>query len=186
MSLINGYMYRLVMRQGLSARVPTMQQGELGWDIDTSTLRVGNDTSIPFKVPTTGSKGVFDFSTADKFIMPGGIAFEMGGKIDGVTISKLNQSNGLMVRRGDDNFGSTKIISGDNTVLIDNGDGAQTKDMDIRVNIDLVAAAARPQFTAADEPPVNPKVNDWWFQTNIGVMYQRISDGINEVWFDVS
>lgn len=132
--LLDGYVVHVVARYGLAANVPTLRMGEFGFDTDTKTLRVGDDTSAPTKVMTTKSTGSFDFSTVTQITLPGGTLVTNDGKVDGVDISTLNQSNGLLVRTGSGTFNNTTMVSGDGTLLITNPTGVLAGGIDIRLN----------------------------------------------------
>lgn len=55
-------MYVIVSRYGLTADVPTLPIGVIGYDTDTKTLRVGDGTSSPPRIITDKSSGEFDLS----------------------------------------------------------------------------------------------------------------------------
>jgi hypothetical protein len=132
--LLDGYVVHVVARYGLSANVPTLRVGEFGYDTDTKTMRIGDDTSSPPKIMTTKSTGTFDFSSVTTITLPGGTQATSDGKVDGVDISSLNQNNGLLVRTGNGTFGNTQMISGDSTLLITNSTGVLAGGIDIRLN----------------------------------------------------
>jgi hypothetical protein len=132
--LLDGYLVHVVARYGLEANVPTLLTGEFGYDTDTKTLRVGDDTSSPSRLMTTKSTGSFDFSTVTQITLPGGTPVTSDGKVDGVDISSLNQSNGLLVRTGSGTFNNTTMVSGDNTILITNPTGVLAGGIDVRLN----------------------------------------------------
>lgn len=138
MSLIAGHIYRVVARQGLAADVPTLLTGEIGWDTDTKTFRVGDLTADPPKVMSTKSTGPFAFPSVSQFAI-GGVTIQ-DGKVDGVSIAALNQFNGFLVRKGTNLFGTVVLTSGDNTLSIFHPYG-DTADPDLRVNIDALPDA---------------------------------------------
>jgi Major tropism determinant N-terminal domain len=117
------YLTKLIARTGLAAAIPVLDRGELGYDTDTKTLRVGDGSAVPLKVLTTGSTSVYDFSTAD--VTYGDIKLKtIAGKVGGVTINKLNATDGLLARFGPDGIHSTVIMSGDSSLTITGGDGS--------------------------------------------------------------
>lgn len=136
-ALIQGYSFKLVARLGLAANVPTLVEGEIGFDTDMKVFRVGDDTSTPPRVPTTKSLGAFDFSLSDYFKFKE-IQLPDGGTVDGVDISKINVSNGFLVRKANNDFQSVSFASGDGTIQITNGSGIGGN-VDLRVSPDLLA-----------------------------------------------
>lgn len=137
MALADGYLFHVVARLGVEADVPALIMGEFGFDTDTQTLRVGNDTSRPVKVPTDRSTSEFDFTRASKFTLPGGIVFDKTkpGAVNGVNLAQFNQGNGLLVRRGDNTFGATVLRSSDQSLIVIGGGGSQGT-IDLRINPD--------------------------------------------------
>ena len=133
-SLVDGYVMRLVARYGLSTNVPTLAVGEIGYDTDKKVLRVGDDTSTPPRVMTDKSLGSFNFASVTSITLPGDVVVA-DGKVDGVDISSLNVSDGLLVRRGSGNFATVAFVSGDETILITNPSGQISGEpIDIRLN----------------------------------------------------
>lgn len=61
---------KIQMRRGNASAVPALDVGELGWDVDTKTMRVGDGTGAPTRLPTTKSTGAFDFSSVSYFQLP--------------------------------------------------------------------------------------------------------------------
>lgn len=139
MSLIDGYSFRIVARLGLAEDIGTAQMipGEIGFDTDMKVFRIGDDTPTPVRVPTTKSLGDFDFTTAGLFTF-NNIALANNGTIDGVDPSKLNISNGFIVRRGNNDFHQISFLSGDSSLQIVNGNGV-AGNVDIRIHPDILA-----------------------------------------------
>ena len=137
MALADGYLFHVVARLGVEADVPALIMGEFGFDTDTQTLRVGNDTPRPTKIPTDRSTTEFDFTRASKFTLPGGIVFDKAkpGAVGGINLTQFNQANGLLVRRGDNTFGSTVLRSSDQSLIVIGGGGTQGT-IDLRINPD--------------------------------------------------
>ena len=123
---------RIVVRYGLEANIPSLHLGELGMDTDTLTLRLGRDTPNPLKIMTTGSTGVFDFSTVEKIILPN-IEFAEGAGIGGVDFESLAADDGIVISLGSGQFRQCAISSSDGSVIITNPRG-QSGDIDIRVS----------------------------------------------------
>ncbi len=61
---------KIQFRRGNATAAPSLDIGEPGYDIDTKTLRVGDGTTSPPRVPTTKSAGSFDFSAVTDFRVP--------------------------------------------------------------------------------------------------------------------
>lgn len=113
---------RIVVRIGMSAEIPPLQIGEMGWDIDKRRLRVGDGTTTPPMLMTDKSVGPFKFDFIDYVEFPQ-INMLPDGTVDGVDISDLNQTNGYLVRRGNNLWASRTFINDDGYVKIVNPDG---------------------------------------------------------------
>ena len=193
-NLIDGYVYKIVARLGLAADVPTLQDGEIGWDRDVKTFRVGDDTASPTRIMTTKSTGIFDFSSVT-YARFSRIDMVPGGTVDGVDVSTLNQANGFLVRTGAGVFNNRKVISGDGSVSIVNGDGL-SGDLDIRVSEPTIEELTPPKFFVSNTPPVDAKVGDHWHDSDgsdgvsgnddDGPVYIRDSNGVTEFWTQIS
>lgn len=131
-----GYPYKIIARYGVSTDIPTLERGEIGWDIDTLTFRVGDDTSQPTKIPTTKSIGAYTFANAD-FVFKN-VDVTAGGKIGGCKISTMNLSNGFVVRKANGEFQNVEFMSGDGTINIVNPTGVNGN-VDIRLSPALAA-----------------------------------------------
>lgn len=123
---------RVIVRLGVEADVPSLQFGELGMDIDTLTMRIGDDTPDPPKILTTKSTGDFDFSSSGTITF-NNVVFASGGGIGGVDIESLYTETGIVVSIGGGQFRQTTITSSDNSVVITNGDG-QSGLIDLKVS----------------------------------------------------
>lgn len=131
---------RIVVRQGLAAQIPALIMGELGWDIDTFTLRVGDDTDDPVKIMTTKSRGIFDFRSATKVYLPDTEIDNLAG----IDLSGLYAEPGIMVSTGDpNNFKHVSIYSSDSSVIITNGDGQTGDKIDLRVSTESISEALK-------------------------------------------
>lgn len=135
-SLLSGYTFKIVARIGLAADVPALVPGEVGYDTDMRTLRVGDDTSTPPRIPTTKAVGDFDFSVYGGTFKFANITLPNNGTVDGVDVSRLNTSNGLLVRKANNSFDSRTIVCGDNSLAITNGDGV-AGNIDVRLDPNL-------------------------------------------------
>lgn len=136
-SLLAGYSFRLVTRLGNAADVPRLLPGEVGYDVDVKTLRVGDDSSTPPRIPTTKSTGTFDFSSSGAWTFSS-IAMAANGTVDGVDISDLNAASGIMVRKTDNVWGHVSLVTGDNSLQITNPDGT-AGNIDIRIHPAIMA-----------------------------------------------
>lgn len=126
---------RIIVRMGLSADIPALKDAELGWDIDTKTLRIGNESPNPHKVMTTGSTGtfVFPFVTV-KF---GSLEAD---DINGVDFNSLTSDEGVLVSLGNGSFAGRAFTSNDGSVLITNGNG-QNGNIDLSVSTETISGA---------------------------------------------
>lgn len=131
-SLINGLTFNIVARYGLSSDVPTLITGELGYDTDTKVGRIGDDTPEPPKVLTEKTVGEFAFKDLTSLTLCG-LTFQ-DGKINGIDLSGLNTSNGLLTRKGSGKFGTSVLRSGDQSLTVTGGNGNGVN-IDIRVNM---------------------------------------------------
>ena len=192
--LIGGYLYKVCATTGLAAEVPTLILGQIGWDTDTKTFRVGDDTTTPPRIPTTKSTGSFNFETAD-FFRFSAIQMVNGGRVDGVDISTMNQSDGFVTRRADGQFENRILTSGDDTLSIVYPDGLDGNP-DLRVSEALIASLTPPTFWVTPTEPQDARVGDFWLDTDgpddipgntdDGVVYIRCSDGNTEYWTQIS
>lgn len=130
---------RIIVRLGMEAAIPSLHFGELSMDIDTKTLRLGDDTSIPLKIMGTKSTGDFDFSSTGTVTF-NNIDFAAGGGIGGVSFDQLNAAPGIVISLGGGDFRQTNIVSSDGSVIVSNGDG-QAGNIDVRVSSESIANA---------------------------------------------
>lgn len=123
MAVVNGYIYRVVARQGLAQHVPALITGEIGWDTDTKTFRVGDMSADPPRVMSTKSTGVFQFPSVTE-MLAGGVTLK-NGKVDGANLKQLSVlGQGLLMRMANGDFRSVRFASSDNSILVLNGDGS--------------------------------------------------------------
>lgn len=136
---------RIILRMGNEIDVPALKEAELGWDIDTRTMRVGNETDNPWKVLTTGSTGVFDFSKAE--VIFGKTNIE---DLNGLDLSSLDGSPGILVRTATSGiFTSTEIVSTDGSVNIQNGNGLNGP-IDISIDQSSIENAIKPIIASSN------------------------------------
>ena len=129
---------RVIVRYGLEEDTPALKMAELGWDTDTWTMRVGDDTPYPAKIMTTKSTGIFDFRSATKVYLPD-TSF---GSIEGIDLSTLSDGEGFIVSTGDpENFKIVTFTSSDSSVIIENADGQDGYTVDIRVSTSSISDA---------------------------------------------
>lgn len=193
-NMIDGYIYKIIARLGLAADVPTLEDGEIGWDRDTKTFRVGDASASPPRVMTTKSTGIFDYANLTYARYPR-IELPPGGTVDGVDVSTLNQANGFLVRTGAGVFNNRQVVSGNGTISIVNGTGLGG-DLDLRVSDTLIASLTPPTFFVSNTPPASPRIGDHWHDTDgtdgtpgnddDGAVYIRDSNGITEFWTQIS
>lgn len=129
---------RVIVRSGLEANIPALRTAEVGWDIDTKTLRVGDDSHDPVKILTTKSTGDFDFTSANS------VRFKhlFADTIAGADISSMyGDAPGFVVAVDDQgNFRNSKIISSDGSVEIVGGTG-ESGEVDLRVSTATIGNA---------------------------------------------
>ena len=193
-NLVDGYIYKIIAARGLAANVPTLLQGQLGWDTDKKTGRYGDGTSQPPRVMTDKSTGSFNFESVD-FVRFSSIQMVNGGKVDGIDLSTMNQSNGLAVRIADGQMTNRILTSGNDSISIANANGVDG-DFDIRVSDSLIAALRPPKFFVDDEEPSDAFVGDFWHDrdggdntsgnADDGVVYIRNTNGVIEYWTQIS
>lgn len=129
---------RVIVRSGLEANIPALRTAEVGWDIDTKTLRVGDDSHDPVKILTTKSTGDFDFTSANSVrfknlivdTIAGADISSMYGDAPGFVVAVDNQGN----------FRNSKLVSSDGSVEIVGGTG-ESGEVDIRVSTATIGNA---------------------------------------------
>ena len=119
--LLSGYIRRVVARSGMSADAGNLVPYEIGFDVDVSTFRVGDETATPARVMSDKSSGSFAFPSVSSFTIGGtDIA---GGAIRGVVVGDLDAATGWLYKT-DVGFNSATVSSEDTSVEITNGDAA--------------------------------------------------------------
>lgn len=124
---------RIQFRRGVQAEIPTLAVGEPGYDVDVKTLRIGDGTSNPPRVPSTKSTGSFDFRTMTDWMTPrllpnAGVvnapAYSFAGNgSTGMWLIQPNQiafstsgASRLIVHNGGINIGGNIVVSDNGTV----------------------------------------------------------------------
>lgn len=123
---------RIIVRSGVSSGIPALKIGELGFDTDTLTFRIGDDTNAPMKLMTTKSSGDFDFSSTDTVTF-NNVAFAPGGGIGGIDLAELSTAQGIVISLGGGSFRQTTIASSDGSVVVSNPKG-QSGNIDLKVS----------------------------------------------------
>ncbi len=169
-------------RIGNSAQVPSLQLGVPGWDADTKTARVGDDTATPPRMPTTKSRGTFEFPDVDAFRLKELRLFP-NGKVDGVTPSKLNPAN---------KTGFVRLISNNTFQHV----GTNTDHFKIEADtlslsdaiVDLIEDNSGVSFSYGDAPPTGALPGHLFWSTFDGLLYIRLTDNEDgdDWWLDVS
>ncbi len=114
--------FKVVARLGIAAAVPTLERGEFGWDVDTKVMRVGDDTNAPTKIATNKSTGSITYLQGFT-VKYGTVEMFDGGKVDGVDISTMNQSDGFAVRIANGVMANRQIEVDNDYLKVTNGDG---------------------------------------------------------------
>lgn len=135
--LLNGYLKKIVARQGLASQVPTLNVAEIGYDVDTKFGRIGDGTSTPPRFPTSKSTGEVSFPSVTKMTW-GGVVLTAGGHINGVTLSALNLTAGVLRRTTLGAIGRAVFISADSSIDINNPDGSNDGAIDLALNMDTI------------------------------------------------
>lgn len=131
---------RVIVRFGVESDIPALQIAELGWDIDTKTLRVGDSTATPTKILTTKSTGDFDF-TSSSLVKFNHVEVET---LNGIDFESLNAAPGILVRSSTSGvYSVTSLESSDGSVDVMNADGLNGP-IDIRISTQSLRTALAP------------------------------------------
>jgi photosystem II stability/assembly factor-like uncharacterized protein len=114
---LNGYKYHIAAMLGSSLQTPALSLGVIGYDIDTKTFRVGDDTSTPPKVPTNKSSGSFEFPNITDFKLRN-LSLYTGGKIDGVEPKTMVKAAGFAYHLNNGQFGNVSLQSPNGSITI--------------------------------------------------------------------
>lgn len=170
---------RLVARIGNSSQVPALILGEMGYDVDVKTFRVGDDTATPPRIMTDKSVGAFSFKDVSEVGFNKILLLNKESTVDGVTPSLLNKTNGLLVRVGDNKFESRSFDT-DEYIAVDNADGVGGNPT-IRIRDSLFDALRSNQgivsFSWGEEPPVLPPDGSFFWSTIDFLLYVWIPSG---------
>jgi len=168
---------KLIVRIGTESTVPILEIGEPGYDTDTKVSRIGDGTVNPPRIVTTKSNDTsFEYPDVDYFKYKE-IRLYDGGKVDGVTPSKFNQKNGLVVRQADNDF-DQKTLEGANytdpltnvvtpVIQIENGDGTAEGNIKIKLSATILAKIiANTGIQSGDTTGRDPNPNAGLFRYN--------------------
>lgn len=179
---------RLVARTGLAANVPSLIVGELGWDYDTKTFRVGDNSATPPRIMTTKSSGSFDFSNTETITL-NNIALKTNARIAGLDLGSMNSTVGILVRTNESGkFEQVSLTSGDESISVVNGNGVGGN-LDIRLAQDLqdaIDAISGVDSVYQPNAPTVAKVGDLWMDSDNDVLYIYTETGSGPDWLDIS
>lgn len=154
---------RVIVRFGVESDIPALRIAELGWDIDTKTFRIGDDTDTPTKVLTTKSTGDFDF-TSSSLVKFNNVEVNT---LNGIDFESLNAAPGILVRSSTSGeFSVTSLESSDGSVDIVNNDGLNGP-IDIRISTQSLRTALAPIIE--DIETIREQVVDLGNQYNVTV-----------------
>lgn len=187
-----GEKFKVVARLGNASTIPTLINGEIGYDVDTKTFRVGDDTAIPLKIPTSKSTGLIEFLNT-LTVKYGTILLHAGAKIDGVDPSTQNQANGVVTRIADGVFANRQVVGNPDYITVTNPTGL-TGNITISLSenvIDLLGGSTSTavRFTYGAEFPdeENVRAGQLHYLLTEELLYIRAKqeDG-TEFWLDFS
>lgn len=194
MSDLDNFYNKIICRIGLRSELLSivMESGEIGFSQDVSTFSVGDGTTIPIDIVGTKSTLPFDLTTSPKITLPGNIVFDKTkpGQVNGVDLASINNSNGIIIRTGDNKFGSASVQSSDNSIVIDGGDGS-TGSIDLALNLNndallkLINNGGYVLYVGSS-PPNNPVSGSDFFDSDEDILYKRIGDATTGAWVDYS
>lgn len=194
MSALESFYRKIVARVGVVADFANtvLLKGEIAFTGDTNTFYVGDGSTTPTKLITTKSIGTFDFSNADLVTLPGGIVFDKTkpDQVDGVNLQRLNTTNGVLVRRGNNTFSAVAVASNDESLVI-TGKNGENETIDLALNLNnpaLLALINQSGFklTIGTTPPNSPTSGDVFFDSEDDISYMRIGDNATGAWVDFS
>ena len=127
---------RVIVRTGLSSDVPALHAGELGYDTDTKTPRMGDGTDTPGQLLSTKGTVALDFSAVPEVTFSK-INLAAGSLIAGADISTMVADTGIVVHQGAGTFDTVSLTSGDDTLVFSNESGVGG-DIDVRLHPDVI------------------------------------------------
>lgn len=185
--------FQITFRFGNADKVPALDLAEPGYDVDRKAIRIGDDTARPPAVPTTKSSGDFEYDK-NLIVTYGEIRIHDGKTVDGVDISQLNRSNGIVTRIGDNVWANRSIVGSDH-ITVSNGDGREG-DFKIEVSDALKAilnedGGGSVRFTnGADFPESTPGrpifPGHLHFNEHDELLYILAKTGDHTFWLDLS
>lgn len=179
---------RVGARFGNSVDVPTLIVGEFGYDIDTKTMRIGDDTPDPPKIITSKSSGsvVLDENLVVKF---GKIEMFDGKTIDGVDISTLNGGVGFTARLAATGKFANRTFESDDYFVVTNPDGVDGNPVISASQKLLTTIGANSRLSWGEYPPTSPSPGDMWYSLSDQVVFIRLADSDDVTkhwWMDIS
>jgi hypothetical protein len=183
--------FKIVARLGLAAGIPLLINGEIGWDTDVKIFRVGDDTVTPTQIVTSKSIGYVTY-LQQLTVKYGNIDMFDGGKVDGIDLSTMNQTNGLVLRTADGVLANKLLVGEAGFTVVTNSDGAA--DGDVVVTLDptvkaLLTAGGNTQFTWGRDFPVDSSIypGHLHFNDTEELVYIRAKQtDLTEFWLDIS
>ena len=180
--------FKVVARLGQSTKIPLLINGELGYDIDTKTARMGDDTLLAPKIATSKSTGKIEY-LEQLTTKQGTIELYEGSKVDGVDPSTMNQENGAVVRVSNGVFINRQIVGDPDYIQVTNPDG---KDGDFTISLSesiknaIGNISSAIKFTWGFEFPENVQPGHIHYDENeeIIFIFVRQSDQV-DFWMDI-
>lgn len=185
--------FRVVARLGVAAKAAMagLITGEIGWDTDTKTMRVGDDTNDPTKIASSKSTGEIEYSNQFTPVFAN-VKIKPNGKVAGIPLGKLNASPGLPIRGDDEDSWRTRGLEGETEyIVVDIPDSMEEGPIVIRAS-ELLKSKLQSsglRYFYGNVPPENPRPGDIWFSEQDEVVYLRVGANDNEadhIWLDFS
>lgn len=182
--------FKVVARLGMAAAIPTLETGELGWDVDKKVLRLGDDTASPTKVASNKSTGIIEY--LQSFIVKyGTVQMFDGGKVDGVDISTMNESDGFAVRIADGTMANRVVTVNSDYLKITNGNGKAGNPVitlsDTIIELIGGAGVTAVKFSYGKEFPINAFPGHLHYDVDNELVFIKVKQEDNtEFWLDFS
>lgn len=182
--------FKVVARLGMASAVPILVNGEIGYDIDTKTFRVGDDTNQPTKVATNKSIGTIEYSQ-NLIVKYGQIDIHEGKKVGGVNLASMNEADGFVARISDGTFANRKILVDEDYLTVTNGDG-KAGDVNLTLSDSVIDLLGGPgttavKFTYGEVFPDNANPGHLHYDTDTELVFilAKQEDGTT-FWLDFS